>query len=361
VKTLPVANQPAKAEVTKNVPAGNTPIKTQLAKADPAKPSPAVNQPAKMQSANVEPAKNAHAANPPAKAQPVKAELAKNALAAKPPAKMAPGKAEPARAQPVKVMVANTPPPKNLPAKIQLPQPPMIRSLSVQEWAGFGGTIVPLVAVIALFGMRANRMTWSRLDGLSLLLLSQIGILALSALHFVLPNLGVWQGGAVLLLVVLVPLLCIRIVRIDGSALNEVNLALVVQIGLLVLFIANWWLPLLWTQIIAGIILSAALIPLLGVRMAWKKEKKLSGVDLVLLAQVGVFAFFVANRWLPSLWVRIGEVVILLAALATVFWLHQKRLTGRKSDETMLQWVAVGIVLVVILGFLFPITSWWPA
>ena len=64
-----------------------------------------------------------------------------------------------------------------------------------------------MVALAALFGIRANRMTGNRLDGLSLLLLSQIGILALSALHLVLPNLGVWQAGAVLLLVVLIPLL----------------------------------------------------------------------------------------------------------------------------------------------------------
>ena len=150
-------------------------------------------------------------------------------------------------------------------------------------------------------------------------------------------------------------------VRIDGSTLNEVNLALLVQIGLLVLFIASQWLPSLWVQIIAGIILSAALIPLLGVRIVWKKERKLNEVHLVLLVQMGMFAFFVADRWLPSLWVRIGEVVILLAALATVLWLHQKRLIGHKSNETMLPWVVVGIVLVVILGFLFPITSWWPA
>jgi ABC-type transport system involved in cytochrome c biogenesis permease subunit len=61
---------------------------------------------------------------------------------------------------------------------------------------------------------------------------------------------------------------------------------------------------------------------------------------------------------MPSLWVQIGESTLLVVTLAIVLVLHDKRRKVVKSEQVMFRLVAVGIVLVVIFGFLFPITSW---
>lgn len=333
-----IANAPAGPPAAK-VPAANAPIKPPVnavvnAPANlppPAPPAnPPGNRPAEAAPANL-PAANAPPAVPPA-----------NAVAnapARPPANLPPGNA---RAKPP-AKPLTTPPPK---------------SPWATQWTGLGSVGVPLVVLISLFGIRTRRTMGGSFDGLGLLLLAQIGIFAVSALHQVLPNLSVWQGGAVFLVLAMIPLLGISMVRTKEGKLNEVNLALLIQIGLLMLFVVQRWLPYQWTRLIVGVILVLALVPFWGIRKAWKTGRRLNEIDLALLAQIGVFAFIIANQWLPSFWVRIGESAILLAGLAIVLWLHEKRLRVGKSDQIILRLVAIGIALIVILGFLFPITSW---
>ena len=113
----------------------------------------------------------------------------------------------------------------------------------VAQWAGLTGFAVPLMVLAVLFGIRVLRSTGGRLDGLNLLLLSLVGILAISAIHFVRPGWGVWRGGAVVFLAVSVPLFCYRMVWPHGSRLNVAHLTLLMQIGLFAIFIGNLWLP----------------------------------------------------------------------------------------------------------------------
>jgi hypothetical protein len=145
---------------------------------------------------------------------------------------------------------------------------------------------------------------------------------------------------------------------LKDNKLDEIDLALLVQVGLLALFLAVLWLPFQWIRFVAGATLLSALIPFLRSYLAYRKGASLSGIQLLLLVQIGIFAYFVANRWMPSLWVQIGESTLLVVTLAIVLVLHDKRRKVVKSEQVMFRLVAVGIVLVVIFGFLFPITSW---
>jgi hypothetical protein len=335
-KAKAAQNPPAvKAEPAKVPPANNVPA----AKVEPGKVSPVAKvEPAKALPANVAPGKN----RPAVKTQPAKAAATKNLLAANPPAKTQPGKK-----QPVRMPSNRSPVPK--------PPPP---AFSAIPWTELGGTGVPLVALVSLFGVRVRRMTERRLDGLGLLLLSQIGLLAIMVLNRLVPGFGVWQGEVVLLLITLILLSCVYFVRMTESKVNEVSLAVFVQIGLLALYIASWWLPYLWTRVIAGALLMATLPPFLFVRVARTKESGLSEIDLVLLAQLGLFAFLVADRWLPSPWAWVAKGAIVLAVLAAVFWPHRKGLVEGRSKEVLLLLAVIGILLVVVFGFLFPVTSW---
>lgn len=375
-KKPPIANPPAQmppatvqsteAKLAKNKPAADPQAKAPPAKGEPPQHSlianpPAQTPPAALKPAKAELARNQPPADPPAQMQPAKKDHdAKDPPIANPLAKNPPVVNQPAQNRPVVNPPAANPPAKTLPAKT----PPRTASPATPSWAArwkeLGGTLLPLVALAALFGIRTRRMIGNKLDGLGLLLLSQIGILAVAVLHRMLPSWHVWQGGTVLLLAVLIPLMCIYMVRMNEGKMNEVNLALLVQIGLLAMFIANWWLPSLGVRIVAGVFLLAALLPLLGMRMVLRNGQ-LNEIDVVLLMQMSMFAFVIANQWLPSLWVRIGEGAILVAALTMVLWLHNKRAPEGKSDQVFLRLVAIGIWLVVVLGFLFPITSWWPS
>jgi hypothetical protein len=356
-----------KTEPVKNPAIAKVPDKKPLAKPEPAKVGPIKKMPAANAPAKAEPAKNLDAAitpnkKPPNKVGPAKAGPAKNAPVANAALKNPPAKAEPAKKPAVANVDAKKPLANAVPAPkkpVQLPpvQPPP-ESRWRMQWTGFDRTAVPLLALAALFGIRIRRMTGKKLDGLTMLLLSQIGILLISALQGLLPNLGVWRGGSVFLLVALVPLLGLHMSSLKDNKLDEIDLALLVQVGLLALFLAVLWLPFQWIRFVAGATLLSALIPFLRSYLAYRKGASLSGIQLLLLVQIGIFAYFVANRWMPSLWVQIGESTLLVVTLAIVLVLHDKRRKVVKSEQVMFRLVAVGIVLVVIFGFLFPITSW---
>jgi Flp pilus assembly protein TadB len=93
------------------------------------------------------------------------------------------------------------------------------------EWAGLGfGTILPMVALISLFCIRARRAAKDKYDGLGLLLLSLIACFAFTFLCKMLPSFGVWLIGAVLLLLILIPLLWVRMARAKEDMFSDVNL-----------------------------------------------------------------------------------------------------------------------------------------
>lgn len=193
-------------------------------------------------------------------------------------------------------------------------------------------------------------------DAIDLLLLSTIGPLGLVLLSFV-PTFWIWRGGGGILLVALASVFVTRMTRMNELKLDEVNIA----IGTLAILVVSLMLPMYWVWWGGAVILLVVPSLVLGVRMQRMTGSKLDETNVALLAAIGILTLIVISLSVPAtLWARLGEAVILLVALAAVLWLRRKRMTGRRSDRVMLLLAAIGIMLVVVLGFLFPIASWWP-
>ena len=248
--------------------------------------------------------------------------------------------------------------------------------LPATQWVQLSGAIVPLVALAALFGIRAFRLTGNRLDELNLLLLAQIGVIAISALQLVRPALEAWRVGAVLLLVALVPLLIVRMVRMSGSRLNEVNLALLVQIAVLAYFVFKLGLPstlwsstLVWaTQLswpgwdISSYVIAFAVLGLiLGLRMKRMAGRRLDDANMALLAAIVLLAFIVIKMWPPAAqWAGLAGFVVPLIALAVLFGIRVFRLTGSRLDGlNLLMLSLIGILAISAIHFVRPDWGVW--
>ena len=200
----------------------------------------------------------------------------------------------------------------------------------------------------------------SRLDEANVILMVAIGVLAVIVINLFRPAPWVWLTADAILLAALALLLGLRMMRVSGSKFDEINLLLLLPIVLLAMSMASSVVTALAVVRGGAVLLLAILGVLLGIRMFVVNERKLDVVNLVLLGQIGVLTFFIVYRSHYSPWVRLGETGILLVALASVLRLCRKRMPGR-SEGVMLWLAAVGITLVVVLGFLFPITQWWPS
>jgi hypothetical protein len=195
-------------------------------------------------------------------------------------------------------------------------------------------------------------------DWIDLLLLSAICPLVIVLLSLV-PTFWIWRGGGGLLLGGLGYAFIGRKNRTNSLELDELNAA----IGILAVLVLGLMLPTPWMWQSAAAVLLGAVGLTLAVRAVRTPGRRWDERSVALLAAIGLITFtaiVITLLLLDSLWLRLDGVGILLMMLLSVRWFRRNRPIKESADKRMLVSAAVGILLLAVLGFLFPIVSWWP-
>ncbi len=198
---------------------------------------------------------------------------------------------------------------------------------------------------------------WEWIDKL---LLSAIVLMVVLVLLNSLPTDWFWQGVGGFILAALGAVVIRRIRRPSGEIFDGMNII----VGILAVVVVSFMVPKdTESALLKWAYNGGTFLGLVGLSWALiqRAESELDEKNLALLAAIGLLIFSLISPLLPfSLWTNLVEAGILLAA--AIFYLGHclPRMTGYKSDKVMLFLATICIVALVILGYLFPITSWWP-
>jgi pSer/pThr/pTyr-binding forkhead associated (FHA) protein len=190
-------------------------------------------------------------------------------------------------------------------------------------------------------------------DVIDLLLLSAAGPLVVVLLSL-LPTYWMWRGTGGIVLAALAAALGARANRTHELKLDELTVAT----GILAILVVSLMLPTDWLWR-SSLIFLTALSLLLGLRMMGRDASELDETSVTLLVGIGLLLLMLINLSVrPTLWMRLDEAGTVLVAIGSLLWFRLKGRTGRESERLLLLLATIGLLLVVILGFLLPIPLW---
>lgn len=195
-------------------------------------------------------------------------------------------------------------------------------------------------------------------DAGDLLLLAFIGLLTLVLLVLV-PTLWIWRSGGGLLLVALVSACVTRINRLHELNLDGLNAVA----GVLAALVLSLMLPAYWMWLGVATVLLTAIGLMLAFRARQIPESRWDATNMELLAAMGLLACIVLSVHLlfsDTFWLRLGSASVLVLTTTYVLSRPRNHKTRAGADRFLWLLTAIGVPLILVLGFLFPIASWWP-